>query len=341
MQTMKDKSKPHRGPAIASFLVALLKVGVAGAVICLIAFSIAVFDKDGSVTESQADIFDFSFGQKPNQVRFTQALDSMGHPEPQVFDLNGNHVHFSVNYMSADPPEVMRRYQEAFVAEQLNDQIFDTVDAESVEKSLNARLTGGITPVEIGPDRIVMAGMLTRNRALDVEDLAGDLIGVPDMDLFRGHRWIEIFREPGAQQSTVLASWSDEDFSYEKMLVDDQRSHVEGRSFDPDVPACPGCTRVNHFADLEDPRGYRSNIFVTSMAQPQMAHFYHQAMTQRGWEETKLQKAHEQIGELTSFGRDGMKKLSFKDGDRRLQIFIYPLDSQEIAVQTVLWDQLE
>ncbi len=342
MKRQRHKSKPRQANGFSSWSIALLKIGCAAVVICLIGFSIAVFEKDGTVAESQADVFDFSFGQKPNQVRFHESLESMGHPEPQVFDLNGNLIHFSVNYLPYDPPEIMRRYQETFVHKGLNDRIYDTVDSQSYTESLEARMTGGITPVEIGPQRIIMAGMLTHNRALDVDDLTGDLLQVRDMDRFRGYRWIEILREPGADQSTVLASWSDEDFSYEKMLPEyNNRPGIHGRSVDPDVPSCPGCTRVNHFADKKDSRGYRSNIFVTSMGREQMVSFYHRAMIQRGWQETEFQQAQEKLQRSIPYSGDKMKKLSFEDGERHLKIFVFPLDSGEIAVQTVLWEQLE
>lgn len=327
---------------IGGLVVAIAKIACSIAVIWMVAFVITVFDGDGAISESQADIFDFSFGQKPNQVRFNEALESMGHPEPQVFDLNGNIVNFSVNYRNERPVDVARRYQEQFVDRGLNDRVYNSLGPATSQDRLLTRLTGGITPIEVSPDRIVMAGMMTDNIALEPDDLWGDLMSTDELDLFRGHRWIEILRDPDASKTTVLASWSD-DFSYEKMLPEDgqRRAGTTGRSFDPDVPACPGCTRIHHFADKQDPKGYRSNIFVTTMGQDQMIDFYRRAMSQRGWTLSETQEAHEKIQQFVTHGADAMKKLRFEKDEQYLQIFAYPLEDREIAVQTVLWQQLE
>ncbi len=341
MSKANRKPDPSGPPAQAtSRVVAIVKLAIAGLVICAIAFTIAVVDRDGSVSETQADIFDTAFGPKPNQVRFNEALESMGHTEPQVFDLNGNNVYFSVQYEDQNPGDVMRRYQEAFVRRGLNDKVYNTLEEAAGDEGLKTRLTGGITPVKVGADRIVMGGMMTRNIALHPDDLRGDLMAVDDMELFRGHRWIEIFRQSGSDRTTVLAAWSDDDFSYEKMLPSDERL-AEGRSVDPDVPSCPGCTRVNHFADKNDPGGYRSNIFVTNMGHHQMVDFYRQAMQRRGWSETEFQRAHEKIRQAVEYDGDAMEKLRFEKHERNLEIFVFPLEQGEIAVQTVLWEQLD
>ena len=334
---------PRRSPIVSTAMIGL-KLAVAGAVICAIALTFVVLDVGGEVRESQADIFDFGFGPKPNQVRFQESLSAMGHPEPQVFDLNGNIIHFSVSYHDGSPHDVMRRYQEDFVNRGLNDRVFLDLAPRDEEQRMVTRLTGGLAPIDIAENKVVMGGMLTKNKALTEDHLlTEELIRSGPLERFRGHRWVEIYRQPGSSKTTAIASWSDENFSYARML-DDARTEqplVSGQ-FDSEIPACPGCTQVNSFADLKDRKGYASKVFVTSMSADQMFHFYLQAMRQRGWIRHESQEVYDLLQKTGLHAGSDLKKLSFRDADDRgVEILILPMEQGQIAIQTILWEELE
>ena len=342
---MPEKKRGGRGRRLWSLGVGALKLVFAGAIIWGIAFGITVVDIGGSVSESHADIF--TWGGPSNQERFTDSLESLGHPEPQVFDLNGNIVYQSVNHRTEDPVRVMRRYQREFANRGLNDEIYENPDLQAINDSTMTRMTGGVAPVRVNEDRIVLGGMLTKHEAESEEELLDELdterlTSLYDLrkdDVFSSHRWIEIFQEDGSDQTTVLALWSEEGFSYDKMVPQNDRSGGSYSSTDTEVPACPGCTRVNHFADKKDERGYRTNIFTTPSTSEEMVRFYRRAMRQRGWEETRFHQMQQYLSRHVDFEGGEMEKLSFEKGEQDLDVFVYPHSDRDVAVQTVFWEK--
>lgn len=339
-----DESKPTPTDPIERLEQASwvgMKLLGAGAVVAAIAFAVAIVGEDGLGSVLHADIFDISPGAAPDQQQFEDALRSLGHDDPQTYELNGNIVHFSVDYTREDPRRVARRYQEEFVRQNINDRVYDSLAPDAAAELREARLTGQIAPVRLSSDRVVMGGMITENRATDPDELIEQLGSVDDAnELFRSHRWVEIVDDPQSAYTKVLATWSDDDFSFENMLpgATDAKASANNPGADPEVPACPGCTRVNQFNDLNEGRGYRSNIFVSPAQLQDVLGFYRRAMQRRGWQESDFQGVHDELREVVDYQGDELRVLSFERDDEKLEIFAYPLEDRNIAVHTAYWE---
>lgn len=341
-QTRQDEKEP-KSRRWSGLAVAVMKMAAAGLVVWGVGFGITVVDVGGPIAESHADIFS-AWGGPSNEQRFDDALESLGHDEPRVYELNGNLINFSVDYRRERPVEVAREYQREFAERGLSDETYDSFDLEAIAASKETRLTGGIGPIRMDNNRIILGGMLTQNRAESREELLEEVTEVDDWtpeEIFDAHRWIEVFREPGDSRTTVLATWSDGDFSYDKMLGGNDRKADTYRGAESEIPACPGCTRVNQFADRDDPRGYRTNLYIASATEQEMIEFYEQAMRSRGWEEAEVQEAQRRLDDHVNYGDQQMEQINFERDEQRVDIFVYPHDDRDVAVQTVFWDDLE
>lgn len=318
--------------------MSLLKIAAAVLVILGIGTAVVVWGPEGEVADSQADIIDLGFGPPAIHKRFGKALERLGHDEPQAYDLNGNTVYFSVNYLDDSPREVMQRYQEEFRLQGVNDRAYYEVDADDSEERLFTALSGGVVPQFVSPNYITMGGMTMNGRADEPQEVIEQY--QPDLDesqMFRGHRWVEMFWEPTRARTTVLASWSDDKFDYAKMVAGQKRT---GLSVDPLVPACPGCKRVNRFRDLDPERMHESNIFVSPADARQTQQFYHRAMKARGWTRRQANSPLGGVQDMVSFKGNETTVLSYRrqeaDDDRILTIVIYPMGEGQTAVHTTL-----
>lgn len=341
--TSRDSSQSGQsdGPTWARVASGLAKTGAAAALIAGVAFGIAVVGTDGEVSESHADIFDLQFGsQAPDQQQFEDSLASLGHDNPQSFELNGNIVHFSVDYRSEDPHEVAERYQREFVRNNINDRVYHSLDPDYSRELSIARLTGQIAPLRIRPGEIKMGGMITTNRASNEEELLelGQKLHRDD-EVFRAHRWIEIQDDPDRDQTRVVATWSDDSFSFANMQPGETaRTKTDRRrGTDTEVPACPGCVRVHQMDDLDEDRDYTTNIFVSEAHDQSVQRFYREAMNRRGWQLSEFQEAHDSLGDVARPLEDDQTVMFFERGDQKLEIFTYPVGDGETAAQTVLW----
>ncbi len=92
---------------------------------------------------------------------------------------------------------------------------------------------------------------------------------------------MEAFREPDARWTTVVATWSDESFDYRKMVAG---SRVGGQRVDPMVPACPGCTRLQRFEDLDPSSGHVDYAYIGPVSLQKTLTFYDRVLPERGWE---------------------------------------------------------
>lgn len=319
-------------------LWSLLKIAAAVVVILGIGTAVVVWGPEGEVADSQADIVDLGFGPPAIHKRFGKALEQLGHDEPQVYDLNGNTVYFSVNRLDESPRAAMRRYQEEFSLQGVNDRAYYDVGADDSEERLFTALSGGVVPQFVSDRYITMGGMTMNGRADEplevIEQFRPDL---DESEMFRGHRWVEMFWEPTRGKTTVLASWSDDKFDYAKMIAGMSR---EGLSVDPLVPACPGCKRVNRFRDLDSERLHESNIFVSSADTRQTLQFYHRAMKARGWIRRQSNSPLGGVQDMVSFKGNETTVLSFRRQEaadsRILTIVIYPMGEGQTAVHTTL-----
>lgn len=300
----------------SSVLVTSVKLALCGTVIFAIAFAFAVMGTDGDVSESHADITWLSPFERSNTESFNQALSRLGHDEPRRYDLNGNTVYFSTNTTHKMPLQVMVEYQEEFVRQGLNERIFVHLsDAERDERTTTA-LMGGLAPLAISDDYVVLAGVVTANGARDSAELLQNYADAEDRgDLFRAHRYIEISRGADSRHTSIVSSWSDEDFDYRRMIPG---SDAQGQAFDSSVPACPGCTRLTRFAD-DDPRvtGQVDLAFIGPRSAEDTRAYYHRTLSQDGWqrqESTNTIAAIEDFfgvdapeGQSDQFHRDGQQ----------------------------------
>lgn len=305
------------------------KLLACGASIAAIAWAVGILGPDGSVDPSQADIGWFNLRPASQSALFAQSLEALGHDAPQAFELNGNVVYLSTRTSDKSPRELLGEYQEEFVRRGLNHRAWREIP-DNTEELLVDAMTGNVVPVEMSETRIVLAAMITQNRARTPEQLA-DLArqqaqsGQSLLDTFRGHRHIEISRDPGERHSSVVSSWSEDTFDYRRMLPSHRRDEGE---LDPEVPACPACTSVQRFRDLDPVRHHRSQMFTSPSDVASVAAFYRQALTLRGWESTESLEQVPEVRRLADPGHDplapGTETAQFVRDGEFLTLLVYP-----------------
>ena len=260
-----------------------VKLTACGLVIATIGFAIAVLGTSGTVSESHADITWYSPFERTNTESFVRALDNLGHDDVERYDLNGNAVFFSTNTSRKSPRQVMAEYQEEFRRQGLNDRIYTDLRADEDHERLQTQLTGGIAPFALTDHRIAMRGVVTANRATNAEELAELAGGVDHLhEAFRAHRYIEISQNPHSRHTSIVATWSDEAFDYEKMIPG---SRTEGQGYDPRVPVCPRCTRLSRFADENPDTPSRTEMsFIGPQSVELTRQFYADTLGRKGWD---------------------------------------------------------
>ena len=259
-----------------------LKLGGCGAIIVAIAFAVSVFGTDGAVSESHADIAWLSPFERSNTESFQDSLKRLGHQDPSRYDLNGNTVFFSTHTSRKTPREVMIEYQEEFRRQGLNDRVYRNMRPDEADARHFTGLTGGLVPLAISDTQVILGGVVTANRAGTTAELLDNAAGVkhPE-DLFRAHRYIEITRGRDSRHTSIVASWSDEAFNYHRMVPG---SAVAGQSFDPEIPPCPGCTRLTRFADDNHTTRQRVDLaFIGPRTIQETRAFYEETLRRRGW----------------------------------------------------------
>jgi hypothetical protein len=263
----------------------LLALFTAASALLCAALWATVWTPGEGVAPSNADITDlFASDSETTTTRFQRALDHLGHEAPRAFDLNGNTIYVSINMVDTAPVEVLKRYQDEFVYQGINQASYTSIDSARTQQARKDRLTGGVVPTEISAGFVAMGGGVAQNRARDERGLAQlgvDLASGQLQKKFRAYRSIEAFREAGGRWTTVVASWSDESFDYGKMTPG---SALEDQMVDTRVPACPGCTRLQRFEDLDPGAAHVDHIFIGAASVQKTIGFYDRALTARGWE---------------------------------------------------------
>ncbi len=320
-------------PSIKTALLATAKMTLAGALIWGVAWAVGVFQLDGTVAESQADILSLEFIELSESAQFARGLEHLGHDEPQTLSINGNAVHFSMNTSKKRPDLLMREYQEEFVRQGINDRVWDGASARgNTDPMLVAAMMGSVVPLSVTNEYASMGGVLPGNGA-DTEDELVDLAleGRTTTELFKGHRHIEMFWDKHRRKSTVTASWADESFDYAKMVGEGDDLDV-----DPVVPACPGCTRLSRVRDLNSSRMYSNNIYSSSRNQQELLDYYRQTMSKKGWQETDSSTTFNAMTPYVRFRGDRAGLLQLTRGDQFLTILGYPDDSGKTTIHTVM-----
>jgi hypothetical protein len=319
-----------------STLIVSAKLAVAGTVICAIAWGFAVYQPDGTIKESQADILDLNFVELSSAARFGRGLEQLGHDEPQSFSINGNVMHFSVNHTRERPYELMRKYQEEFIHQDLNEKIWDSQTAKGhTDEMMYDAMTGSIVPLIVESEYVAMGGVTPANDARNDTELMGLALSQPETpgDVFKGHKWIEMFWDKYRRKTTVTASWSDENFDYGKAAGISENKDID---VDTEVPSCPGCSRLTRVRDLDPSRDYSSNVYATPKPQAETIDFYRTALRRRGWEETDSSRTLSTIQPYVKYTGDQATLLQMTRNNEFLTVLGFPDENGDTTVHTVM-----
>lgn len=324
--------------SLKSLAVVVGKFGVAGAVLCVVAWVTTVIQPDGSIQSSEADILDLNLVDLSKSARFARGLEQLGHDTPQTFSINGNVVHFSVNHSRKRPQQLMREYQEEFVYQDLSKRVWTKDNAKGKQEEIMLDAMGGaVVPLIVNREYVSMGGTIAGNDATTPEELVAML----DSDLeaheyFQGHHFIEMYWDHNRRETTVTASWSGEKFDYRKMTEKGRASAPLELDTDTEVPACPGCTRVTRVRDLDPSRTYSSNVYSSTKSADRQLQFYREAMLRRGWEETDSSQTYGAMRPYVQFDGAAANMLQFSRGGRFLTITAYPSPDGTTSIHTAI-----
>ena len=289
-----------------------------GFLIATIGFVITTFDLSGDISESQADISWLSPFERSNTDRFGEALENMGHRDAERYELNGNTVYFSTTTSRKQPAQLMAEYQEEFRRQGLNDRIYVDLDADEQDDRTETALTGGLIPLAMTDDFVALGGVITANKASDSSELVENYSDSDDKhDLFRAHRYVEISRQADSRHTSVVASWSDEDFDHRKMIAGDDSA----QGYDTVVPPCPGCTRLSRFAEDDPNLGGRVDMsFIGPASIERTRAFYAQALAQAGWQRESLNQEFHDLQQWFHIDLPDGETDLFRRGDDELKL---------------------
>ncbi len=277
---MTDAQHPQK--LVGASRVAL-KLTVACVVIASVGALILTSERAG------ADILDVGgLVDGPYQTRstFEDVLAELGHDAPQTYAINGNTIFFSVRHVDGGQPKaLLREYQDAFVRSGLNDKPYYELHDSQWEDRMMSALKGGVVPHLVSSEHVAMGGMVMWNGArTDEQVIRGMRADYDESEMFKGHRFIEIFEGDASGRATVVSSWSDEKFDYSEMIPSTSE-HLASGELNKIVPKCPGCMRIHHLEDVGRPGSPHEGLVLTSPDAPrQLRQFYGEAMTLRGWE---------------------------------------------------------
>lgn len=313
MSNMKSK--------IGNAIWTTAKLAVTGATIAAIAIGFGIFDSNLEVQDSEADIVSFDFAEREPVQKFEDSLDDLGHPDPRPFNLNGNTVYFSSIETTEEPKQVMERYLREFYEEGLNSRPEYAPNAETGDAVILDGQAGGIVPMFVSNDQVILGGMELAKDWETADDLRA-IFRDHDKDapwkLWKGYRNIEISRTD--RKTLVSASWSRNDFDYEKMMMGNES---EDQNVSTEVPGCIGCVRVNSFEDLSASSNYRNDIYMGASPPEELSRFYDQALSSRGWEPTEATIAFDRVRQYADFkGEDAIMR-RYARGLERMTVMSY------------------
>ncbi len=287
-----------------------LKVTAAGATIFLIASSILTMERptQPEVREAEADIIALNFAEESKTQKFARSMVDLGMEEPRSYDWNGNKVFFTTATTQESPVQVLRRFQDKFVEEGINERRWtrslpraemaarpdqwsrlSADKREAAAEQLKTRFDrmtdffgGGVVPTQISDDYVSMVGMESRGEAEDGLEFLTEVLqngGYKEASgQVKAMRWVEAMRE--GNRTRISAMWSDEELDMEKF---EEPKHAANVSPSATIPVCMGCVRKTRFAAESGEKGYVSNVFHGQLTPPDAARFYRMAMHHRGW----------------------------------------------------------
>lgn len=121
------------------------------------------------IQESQADIFGMSFAAPNRTQKFMESLERLGHEPPRAYDANGNSMFFSTAVTHKMPEQILREYQQEFVNQGLNSEIYTQspfallgADEDSTRdrafKMIEAAMKGEMIPQIVSQDHVAIGG---------------------------------------------------------------------------------------------------------------------------------------------------------------------------------------
>lgn len=337
---------------VKSLLRIVLKLGLAGAVICAIWFLALTQDPVEPVGEVAPAHADVNWFQGKDGGEFTRAMASLG-LKPRPYDLNGNVIYFASGTADKTPTEIEGIVQDTLVQYGVNSKDYSKEPAMGTEvgawqmpKDPNAQadwdaFQANIDKTRGGRDAMMNGEVITTirepsfvrmvgvdwNQSVDevVERMKSESAdATPDLapkSLMGGYKFVEAMYDPGSGKTDITAVWTGKEFDARKM---DNTAFVQQEA-DPNVPACIGCTRDFRMQALDKDEPLRANKWHTLSSPKTTYDFYVKAMSQRGWRISKsqdiLDKAAEIVPQLAAIQG---KILNLEKDGKTMQIAFVP-----------------
>ncbi len=333
-------------------LYALGKLAIAGASLVAIGWGVVTFYPSAVVVkESEAEIsWNFQFERDSTQ-KFAETLQALGHDRPRSYDFNGNTVFFSSKETTQSPQEVLREYQQQFTRNGINERPYletsedggprDEEDSEEYFKLTRERglasLSGQLVPSVITPNHVAMGGGIidgspsTCAQAEKILEQKASEGVVNFEELFRGYRSIEATRDENDTHTQVTASWSDDKLDIRKHYPANDSDFFIAATPDPNVPSCPGCTRINRFAGQGEEKAYVTNVFRSPQHQDSVLSFYLESMANRGWQETEASAVTRQALEHTTLRDNPTQAVQLVRGEEFITVSVDPNDQGSLV----------
>lgn len=335
----------------------VIKISAAGATIFAIGVAMVVLQPtvEEPVAQADADIAAFNFAPKSQQQRFVDTLREQGMERPRAYDHNGNKMFFSTATTKESPRQVLERFQRGFVENGVNESVhlspaFPDFDSngflQAYDKKNKVELTrlakenqlrtshlndyiGGVVPMMVGDDHVVMAGASTQNQSDNFVEWYNEIdenrkerpkgatadptFGVNAM------RFVEAFRE--GSSTRVLAIWSDEDYQAGKIV-----DRGEDLNVDPELPSCPGCKRLYNVTG-ETEVDYSTAAYASGgHTVEDIAAFYDRVLRQKGWELSDTAKVMDTFERTGIKPRTDGKMVQYARGGDFLTLVAWPTD---------------
>lgn len=324
---------------IGKILRAARKILVATAVVCAFGAGLMIWGPEGTVESSKADIVDFKFSFESNTERFVKSLDSLGHSPPHAYELNGNQIFFSTNTLDKTPKEALSMYQEQFVHQGLNDKAYDAFHWSEAMQRTREGLTGGVIPMQIGRDHVIMTGMLPKSGAETPQQLYENFdFSKKASGTFTAFRRLDLRKMPETSKTRVSAVWSKKGFDYEKMQVWKDKQVLP--EVDHRVPTCANCEQINQFSDAEAQGLHETYVFSSPKSVSRLKSYYERTLLDRGWNMKPNTRVLERIRNYFDFKGEPMGQMAFKRDDLVMHVQPFPGNkSNETFVRVTLADR--
>ncbi len=325
---------------------ALLKgfIKTTGAVAIIVAIASVILTAKSphelNIAEADADI---SWGslmpQRSNQQRFVTTLMEEGFAKPRSYDWNGNKFFFSMMETSESPAEVTARLQNGFVRNKINKKKYLTaaqpvpvegtnIKPDQIPSSMKSFeqweefFTGGIIPLDVTTNSITMSGSQTKNNAKNAAEMLINVTENKGLEKsIKSMRFIEASKPEGSTKTTVTATWSDENLSFDKWQ---QRGEGLDFSVDAAIPACIGCERDMRFAGEDKESGYKQTVFSGHNTVEATNRFYNQALGNRGWQPTESAAVMDELREKGLIPYGGPEITNYARGKEFISVLVYP-----------------